>query len=74
MDRTNHIINQRIEESYRHIKPYMDDLESTKELREMCKFCEKYCGQKHDYTECENMPCFRFWLVYEYLKWDASWS
>lgn len=43
-----------IEEAYKHTKPYIDDLECTKELREMCKHCERYCGKKIDWKAIKN--------------------
>lgn len=52
----------------------MQNEESTKELREMCKSCEVYCGKEHNYEECENKACFRFWLAYEYLQWVNAFS
>lgn len=67
-------IDKQIEESRKHIKPYMQNEESTKELREMCKSCEVYCGKEHNYEECENKACFRFWLAYEYLQWVNAFS
>ena len=33
------MINRQLEESYKHIKPYMDDEEEIKELYDMCKNC-----------------------------------
>ena len=60
-------LERRINESYEHIRLYLNQEECTKELREMCKNCEKYCGEQHDYEECKDRPCFRFWLCYEYV-------
>jgi hypothetical protein len=67
-------IDKQIEECRNHMKPYMKNEESTNELREMCKCCEVYCGKEHDYDECRNKPCFRFWLAYEYLGWMNAFS
>ncbi len=39
------------------------------ELYEMCKDCENYCGEKHDYEECRQNQCFKNWLALEYLDW-----
>lgn len=64
-------IDGQIEECRKRMKPYMKDEECTHELREMCKSCETYCGEEHNYDECKNKPCFRFWLGYEYLKWES---
>lgn len=67
-------IDKQIKECRNHMNPYMKNEESTKELREMCKCCEVYCGKEHDYDECRNKPCFRFWLAYEYLGWMNAFS
>ena len=64
---------RQIEESYRHIKPYLSDTdECGKELRKMCEVCEAYYGAEHDWEECRNKPCFKFYLAYEYLEWFNS--
>lgn len=62
-------IDEQIEECRKHMEPYMQDQENTEELRQMCMNCESYCGKKHNYEECADKMCFRFWLSYEYLKW-----
>lgn len=66
------MINRQLEESYKHIKPYMDDEEEIKELYDMCKNCESYCGKEHDYEECREKNCFKFWLAYKYLEWENT--
>ena len=65
---------RQLEETYKHMSNYMKDEESTAELREMCKYCERYCGMEHDYKECRDMMCFKFWLAFEYLEWSNSWG
>lgn len=42
------------------------------ELHEMCKVCELYCGDAHDYTECREKQCFKNWLGLAYLDWANS--
>lgn len=64
---------RQIAESYKHIKPYLSDSDDCgSELREMCKNCEGYCGDNHDWEDCIDKPCFRFYLAYEYLEWFNS--
>lgn len=63
-----------IEESYNHIYSYLHDGSVTKELRKMCETCEIYNGKDHDYEECRDNQCFRFWLAYEYLEWANSYE
>lgn len=58
-----------LNESYGHIKPYLN---LSPELKEMCSQCERYCGKEHDYEECKNMMCFKFFLAFEYLEWANS--
>lgn len=42
------------------------------ELYEMCKNCDNYIGNDHDYTECRQLQCFKNWLALEYLDWINS--
>lgn len=63
----------KLEEAYQHMKPYMGK-EETSELLNMCKYCERWVGDTHNYNECRNMPCFINWLGYAYLKWETSWE
>lgn len=63
---------RQLEECYRHMGNYIHDESVTAELREMCKNCKIYCGLQHDFEECKDRPCFRFWLAYEYLEWGNS--
>lgn len=63
-----------MKESYEHIKPYLNDLDCTKELREMCKHCESFCGNKHNYEDCKDMMCFKFYLAFEYLDWSNGYN
>lgn len=44
------------------------------ELCKMCHYCEMWYGEEHDYEECKDMPCFKFWLAYVYTEWCASWE
>ena len=60
--------------AYNNVKNHLNDLEVTKELREMCNHCEHYCGKEHDYKECEDMMCFKFWLAYTYLDLSNSYK
>lgn len=59
-----------LEESYRHIKPYINDDE---ELKKLCECCECYCGNNHNYEDCKNNQCFKMYLAYRYLEWCNSW-
>lgn len=65
-------VKDKLIETRDHMQNYMDSMESTKELRKMCQNCERYAGKQHDYDECHNRQCFKFWLAYEYLEWVAS--
>ena len=65
---------QKINECYEHILPYLKDENCSKELRKMCDKCESYCGAEHDYVECKDNQCFKFYLAYEYLEWSGSYG
>lgn len=58
-----------INEVYYNVKPHLDNERTTEELREMCQNCEAYCGSEHEYGECEDKMCFKFWLAFKYLEW-----
>lgn len=60
---------EQLQECYEHMRPYMRNENCTRELREMCQNCEVYCGLEHEYEECRQKPCFRFWLAYKYIGW-----
>lgn len=65
---------RQLEEVYQrnlHCKGSFSKAESP-ELYEMCKNCETYSGNKHDYTECRERQCFKNWLGLEYLDWINS--
>ncbi|WP_407453536.1 hypothetical protein [Methanobrevibacter sp.] len=62
-------LNRLQEEAYQHIKPYLN---KTEDLKKMCESCEGYCGEEHNYEECRNMQCFKFYLSHVYLNWDWS--
>ena len=64
-------MERKIEESYAHIKPYLNE---QKILKDMCKHCEGYCSDQHDYEECLDKPCFKCFLGYSYLEWETSWE
>lgn len=61
---------RQLEEIYQKYLPYMNDFtkEEFPELYGMCKNCEKYMGEDHDYKECRDRYCFQGWLAMEYLE------
>lgn len=61
-----------LKESYNHIKPYLNSC--CPELKTMCEKCERYCGKDHDYEECKEEMCFKFFLAFEYLEWSNSYG
>lgn len=67
-------VNRKLQESWEHINPYIDDESINGELHKMCKVCEAWYGAEHDYKNCIDKPCFRFWLAYQYLLWVTSWE
>ncbi len=52
------------------MKPYIDE-ENAPELFAMCKYCERWARDTHDYDKCRNMPCIKNWLGYTYRKWET---
>ena len=67
MSRIKKEFERRLEERYKSLKSYLNDEDSCKELHDMCKQCECYCGNEHEYSECRDKNCFRFYLGYSYL-------
>lgn len=61
-------------EVMKHLKPYMDDVKETKDLRKCCERCEEYMGAEHDYGECENCPILQLWYETEWWRWCGSWE
>jgi len=39
-----------------------------KELEQMCRNCEEWCGKEHDYSECLDKMCFTFYRAFNYLE------
>lgn len=57
-------------------KPYMtgEDLKRTAEdLLPLCKNCECFKGETHDFEACRGKPCMELWLSNEYLEWVDAW-
>ena len=67
-------MKEMLKETEDRMKPYMSDMNSTRQLRAMCKNCEAYCGKHHDYSECKDKWCFKFWLAYEHLHWISGYE
>ena len=64
-------VEEKLKESFKNICSRL--VENT-ELQKMCQTCEAYCGTKHDYSECKEKSCFRFFLAYNYLQWETTWE
>ena len=62
---------RKLDEPYQHIQPY---LASQEILKDMCSYCENWCGERHNYEWCLDMPCFKCFLGYSYLQWETSWE
>lgn len=62
-----------IDETYNHVKNYMDKQREIEDLIKMCRRCEEWCGKEHDWEECRDKPCFQFWLCKEYIEWCEGW-
>ena len=63
---------RQLEECYKHMKPYLSDKEENAELYEMCKKCPNYNGENHDFENCREKWCFKFYLGWQYLEWVNS--
>lgn len=67
---------KQLEEVYQRNLQYHECFTKEKglELYGMCKKCEVYVGDEHDYTECRDKPCFKNWLALEYFEWINSYG
>lgn len=62
-------LEQRLDEKYKSIKPYLNNKKCCGKLHNMCQDCEQYMGlEQHDYEHCKDKSCFRFYLAYAYLE------
>lgn len=66
-------IEEQLEEVYNEFKDYMNDEKWFPTLHKMCKGCESWCGEGHDYSECREKACFKHFLGYAYLNWTNTW-
>ena len=63
---------EQIEECCQHHFTIHLNKQPTEELLKMCRGCEEWYAEEHNYDECRHKPCFKFWLAYEYLRWKNS--
>lgn len=70
-EKTKMKMQRKLEEAYKHIEPHLKEKDI---LKDMCKHCERYCENQHNYKECLDMPCFKCFLGYSYLEWATSWE
>lgn len=64
-------IDDKLDEQYKLIKNYIKE---DQELKEMCNRCGNYLGEEHDYEDCRNEQCFRFFLGYRSLEHSTSYE
>lgn len=66
-------VERKIEETYDHIEPYLNNPECVPLLHEMCQNCEMWNGvEEHDYHDCFGKACFTCFLGFEYVNWSSS--
>lgn len=74
MSNTSEKVDEKLQEAWEHVKPHIGQESTNAELRKMCEICEAWGGTEHNYKDCRNKPCFKFWLAYQYLLWETSWE
>lgn len=63
------VLNERLQDEHKVLKPYLNDKESCPELHKMCNRCEEFLGiVTHNYEDCKDKECFKFYLAYAYLR------
>lgn len=60
------IIQSAIDRDLKRLFKYICD---DYDLKAMCQTCSSYKKNSHDYNECLNKPCFKFYRCYKYLDW-----
>lgn len=62
------VLDRRLDEEYNLLKPYINDRKCCGELHKMCNKCEQFLGaDEHNYEDCKDMECFKFYLAYSSL-------
>lgn len=63
------VLNDRLNTQFKQLKYYLNCEKCCHELHKMCNNCEMFMGIKqHDYTECKDKECFKFYLAYSLLE------
>ena len=63
------ILNRRLQDEYKRLKLYLNDKKCCQELHKMCNRCEEFLGTRvHNYEDCKDKECFKFYLAYAYLR------
>lgn len=65
-------LNRRLDDTYQRITPYLNN--DFPKLKKMCEICECWYGDEHNYEDCKDKPCFRFFLAYERLHYSIGWE
>lgn len=61
---------RQLEEAYKHIKPYMDEDDTLKELCVNCPMREE--AKACNYEICLEKACFKCYLALVYMNWYNS--
>lgn len=72
MSITDEELNMRLNDTYSRVKPYLKT--EHPELKKMCETCECWYADGHNYEDCKDKPCFRFWLAHECLHYEIGWE
>lgn len=69
------VLNERLREEYTRLKPYLNNEKCCQKLHKMCNRCENFLGVKtHNYEECRDEECFKFYLAYSRLRCNISYN
>ena len=68
-------LNRRLDDEYNRIKPYLNNTKCCADLHKMCENCDGFMGvAQHNYEDCKNKNCFRFYLAYSILESDIGYE
>lgn len=51
-------------------KEYLDNPDTTEDLRPLCQNCKLWKGDHHNWESCRGKPCMELWLSNEYQEWS----
>ena len=61
-----------MENGMKRMLMYHSELLKDKQLRSACNRCDEFCGDAHDYRECNQCPVFQMYCELEEFRFAAT--